>query len=159
GHLQGPPAPRRQDRAAEPAPPARRLIHPPVVHPRRGHLHRARRRGDLPRPGMPVTHHQPTALLVPPASVCRDVGGDLVLQRSGQHPPRPLPGDLIQARGQVLARSPVSDYLQHWRPPRRRWPAGIFPLITCECTPRPPSGPASTTSGHISLLRGGGDTR
>src|SRR6266704_2586144 len=45
----------------------------------------------------------------------RDIGGDLILQRGGQHPPRPLPHDLIQARGQVLGRSLVSDYLQHWR--------------------------------------------
>jgi hypothetical protein len=46
----------------------------------------------------------------------RDVGRDLVLQRGGQHPPRPLLHDLIQARGQILARGLISDYRQHWRP-------------------------------------------
>jgi len=40
----------------------------------------------------------------------------------------PLPHDLIQARGQLLAHSLVSDYLQHWRPSRRRWPAGYLPV-------------------------------
>jgi hypothetical protein len=44
----------------------------------------------------------------------------------GQHPP--LPHNLIPARGQILAHSPVSDYRQHWRPSRRRWPAGFLPV-------------------------------
>jgi hypothetical protein len=64
---------------------------------------------------MPVTHHQPPPLLVPLARVRRDAGGDLVLQRGREHPPRPLPHDLIQPSGQVLARGIISDYLQHWR--------------------------------------------
>jgi hypothetical protein len=57
-----------------------------------------------------------------------DVGGDLVFQRRGQHPPRPLPHDLIQARGQVLAHGLIGDYFQHWRPSRRRSPAGFLPV-------------------------------
>src|SRR5207248_9944940 len=28
----------------------------------------------------------------------------------------------------LLAPSPVSGYLQHWRPSRRRWPAGFLPV-------------------------------
>jgi hypothetical protein len=64
---------------------------------------------------VPVTHHQPPPVLVPLGGVRRDVGGDLVFQRGSQHPPRPLPHDLIQIGRQVLARGLVSDYLQHWR--------------------------------------------
>jgi hypothetical protein len=79
-------------------------------------------------PRAPVAHHQPPALLVLVGGVRGDVSGDLVFERGGQHPPRPLPHDLIQARGQVLAHGLVSDYLQHWRPSRRRWPAGFLPF-------------------------------
>jgi hypothetical protein len=114
--LRAPAAPRRQNRRGEPRPLARGRVGALVVHPRRGHLHRAGGRGDLPRPGVPVADHQPPAILAQLARMRGDVRGDLVLQRGGQHPPRPLPHDFIQARGHVLARSPVSDYLQHWRP-------------------------------------------
>ena len=63
-----------QDRAAEPAPLARRSIDPPVVHPRRRHLDRPRRRRDRARLGVAVADHQPVAALVDarrPAPRCR----------------------------------------------------------------------------------------
>ena len=72
---------------------------------------------------MAVAHRPPPPVLIALSRMRRD----LVLQRRGQHPPRPLPHDLIQARGQILVRGLVSDYLQHWRsfPPAlaRRPPA------------------------------------
>jgi len=77
---------------------------------------------------VPVAHHQPPPALIPLTGVGGDVGAHLVFQRRGQHPPRPLPHNFIQARGQILARSLVSDYLQHWRPSRRRLPAGFLPV-------------------------------
>jgi hypothetical protein len=44
---------------------------------------------------VPVAHHQPPPVLIPLTSVRGNIGGDLVFQRGGQHPPRPFPRDLI----------------------------------------------------------------
>src|SRR5512135_1524901 len=100
--------------ARSPRPPAGRL-------PRRGHLHGASGRGHLPRPGVSVADHQPVASLLALVSVRGDVRLDLGRQRRGQHPPGTLPDDLIQPRGQLLARSRVLDYLQH----RRSFPPAL----------------------------------
>jgi hypothetical protein len=118
-------APRRQERRTKPAPLTGDLIDPPVIHAGRGHLDRAGHRAHLPRPRMTVAHHQPPPILVPLAGERGQVRLNLRLQRRRQHPPRTLTHDLIQTRRQLRTAHHISDYLQHRRPSRRRWPAGI----------------------------------
>jgi hypothetical protein len=42
-----------------------------------------------------VTHHQPAAVLVELAGVRGNVGGDLGLERGGEHPAGTIPHNLI----------------------------------------------------------------
>jgi hypothetical protein len=117
GHLRALPAPRRQDHRPEPGPLASGRIDPLVVDPRRGHLDRPGRGGHRPRPGMPVTHHQPAPVTITLIGEPGQIRLHLGLQHGGQHPPRPFPHDLIQARRKVLAHGPVAyHYSQHRRP-------------------------------------------
>ena len=52
----------------------------------------------LPRLVVAVAHHQPAAVLVELVGERGDVGGDLGLQRRGQHPPGTLAHDLVDQR-------------------------------------------------------------
>jgi len=77
-----------------------------------------------------VADHQPMTVLVELVSMCLDVGGDLGLQRRGQHLPGTVAHDLIE---QKRATGPVGlvgggllvDYLEHGRTfPNQRANAG-----------------------------------
>jgi hypothetical protein len=117
-HLRRPAAPRRQDQAAEPLLSAGGRVGALVVHPRRPDPDRARHRGHLSRPGMPVAHHQPR-LFSSRSPACAAMHAATSSSSATASIRRPFPHDLIQAFGQVLARSLVSDYLQApgtWRP-------------------------------------------
>jgi hypothetical protein len=65
---------------------------------------------------MAVTHHQPTTPLINLVDEPGQIRLDLGLQRRGQHPPRPLPHDLIQPSHELLAGALLGDYPQHRRP-------------------------------------------
>jgi hypothetical protein len=66
-------------------------------------------------------HHQPTTLLITLADEPTDVSVNLSLQRGGEHPPRPLPNDLIdqrprrQRRRIHSRRTTLHDYREHGR--------------------------------------------
>ena len=96
GHLRRPPHVRRQDPTPE------RLLlavdHPPVVHPRRPHLQGAGPHRHLPGLPVAVPHHLGVPALVARLPEPRQVVGHLGLERRHQHPPRPLPRQLVQAR-------------------------------------------------------------
>jgi hypothetical protein len=96
--LRGLARPRRQDRRAEPLPLARGRVGALVVHPRRGHFHRPGAGQHRPRLGGAVTHHQAAAVLIVQPGEVIDVGGDLGLQRRGQHLPGAVPHDLVDQR-------------------------------------------------------------
>lgn len=127
--LRGLTCPRRQDRRAEPHPLARVRVGALVVHPRRGHLHRASTGQYRPRPGRTVAHHHPPAVLIAQPGELADIGGDLGLQRRGQHLPGTVPYDLVdQQRRLPLSRqraSLVRHYCEHGCTfPARRSSAG-----------------------------------
>jgi len=90
--------PGRQDRRGEPVTLAGGLVKALVVDPRRTHLHRTRRGEQPPLAGVAVTDHQPPPVGIELVGVRRDLGADLSLQRGGEHPPRPLPHNLIYQR-------------------------------------------------------------
>ena len=152
GRLAGP---RRDDRAAEPAPLPGRLVDPAVIHPRRHHLDRPGAGHDLAGLGVPVADHQPPAVLVDLVDQARHVRVDLGLQRRGQHPPGALTDDLIQRRTQLRARLLVSYYSQH----RRSFLAGAATPTVLVCSVRKvrralATDGASTSSGYNSQSPG-----
>jgi hypothetical protein len=119
-HLRDPrglPSPRGQNRRAEPLPLACCLIDTLVVDPRCPHRDRARRRRHLPLGMEAITDHQPPTVLVELVLELLDVGGDLGLQRRGQHLPSTIAHDLIKKRptGRLVGRLDVVDYLEHER--------------------------------------------
>src|SRR5262249_53108619 len=87
-------APRRQDRAAEPRPLASHRIGAAVIHPRRPNLDRTGGRGDLPRPGVPVAHHEPPPPARRPASPPPPPPPSPPGSRPGPPPPPPPPPTL-----------------------------------------------------------------
>ena len=127
--LRGLARPRRQDRRAEPHPLARagsvRLSFtrgavtstaPALVSTVRGS-------------GGAVAHHQAPAVLIAQPGELVDVGGDLGLQRRGQHLPGAVPHDLVDQRRRLpISRqraSHVRDYCEHGCTfPARRSSAG-----------------------------------
>jgi len=129
-HLRDPrglPSPRGQNRRAEPLPLACCLIDTLVVDPRCPHRDRARRRRHLPLGMEAITDHQPSTVLVELVLELLDVGGDLGLQRRGQHLPSTVAHDLIKKRptGRFVGRLDVVDYLEHERTfPNQRAHAG-----------------------------------
>ena len=128
GHPRRLPRPRRQDRRREPAARPGRLIGALVVDPRCSHRHRTCCRGHFTFAMVAVAHDQPMTVLVELVSMCLDIGGNLGLQRRGQHLPRTVANDLIEQRGArrvVVGRGLVVDYLEHERTfPNRRANAG-----------------------------------
>ena len=98
GDLRGLAAPGRQDHRSEPASFTGDLVDALVVDPRRVDLDRAGGREHLTRHGVAVAHHQTVAVLVELVGVRVDVGGDLGLQRCGEHPPRALTHEVIDQR-------------------------------------------------------------
>ena len=127
----GLPCPRRQDRRGEPRALTRSLVDALVVDPRLTHRHRTRRRGDLPRLVETVADHQPVPPLVNLTSVRLDIPGDLGQQRSRQHLPSTVTGQLVEQRpthrhrGMNVGLGPLLDYLEHGRAfPNRRANAG-----------------------------------
>ena len=112
--LRGLARPRRQDRRAEPLPLARGRVGALVVHPRRGHLHRAGAGQHRPRLGGAVAHHQaPTVLIAQPRELV-DVGGDLGLQRRGQHLPGAVPHDLVDQRRRLPISRQRASHVRHY---------------------------------------------
>ena len=127
----GLPRPRRQDRRGEPPALTRSLVDALVVDPRLTHRHRARRRGDLPRLVETVANNQLVPPLVNLTSVRLDIRGDLGQQRSRQHLPSTVTGQLVEQRpthrhrGMNVGLGPLLDYLEHGRAfPNRRANAG-----------------------------------
>jgi hypothetical protein len=127
---------RRQDRRTEPHPLTRGLVNPLVFDPGLPDRHRTCGRGDLPPGVIAVAHHHPPAVLVELVGVSVDVGGDLGLQRRGEHLTGAVTDDLVEQRrtarrpaGRVGLRLLV-DYLELGRTfPDRRANAG--PDQTC----------------------------
>ena len=126
--LRGLARPRRQDRRAEPLPLAGGRVGALVVDPRRGHLHRPGTGQHHPRPGGAVAHHQAPAVLAAQVSGLVDVGGDLGLQRRGQHLPGTVPHNLVDHRRRLPSRpraKHIRDYCEHGCTfPARRSSAG-----------------------------------
>jgi hypothetical protein len=81
-HLRGLARPRRQDRRAEPPPLTGDRVGALVVHPRCGHLHRARASQHRTRLRGAVAHHQPVSFHVPQVSELVDVSTDFRPQRA-----------------------------------------------------------------------------
>lgn len=79
------PRPGGQDRRSEPLPLPGDRIDPLVIDPRLPDRHRTRRRGHLSRLVVSVADHPPVSVLVDLVGERLDVGGDLRLQRRGQH--------------------------------------------------------------------------
>jgi len=77
-----------------------------------------------------VADHQPAPPFVELVAVLVDVGGDLGLQRRGQHLPRPVAHDLIKQRrasdrAVLVGLRLLVDYLEHGRTfPNQRANAG-----------------------------------
>ena len=133
---------------------AAQCIHAPVVDPRGVNLHGARTQGDLPRPGLAVSHHQRSVPFVPLVPMVLDVGSRFRLHRHGQHPPGALACYLVQHPSRLFA-LPICrafDYLEHgWRllpPGSNQERVGCPP--TRKVTP-PFSCPQSTTFGNNSI--------
>ncbi len=131
GDLRRLPRPRRQNRRREPPTLTGLLVDALVVDPRRPHRHCSRGRGDLPCLPVAVTDHQPVAGLVDGVGMDVDVGGDLGLQRRGEHRSRAVADKLVQqrrahrGRGVLGGRDLLVDYLEHRRTfPNRRASAG-----------------------------------
>ena len=82
---------------------------------------------------MTVADHQPATSFIHLASVGGDVGGDLGLQRRGQHPPGTVPDDLIEqrapsSRAGVVGLPVFVDYREYRRTfPNQRSNAGPDP--------------------------------
>src|SRR6266581_23321 len=95
----------------------RRRVGALVVHPRRGHLDSARAGQHRAGLGGAVADHQAAAVLAPLAGELVDVGGDLGLQRGGQHLAGALADDLVDQRGRGPASrqrgGQVRDYCEH----------------------------------------------
>jgi hypothetical protein len=130
-HARGLARPGRQDRRGEPRPLPGRVVHALVVDPRLPHRDRPGRGGHLPRLVVAVADHQPATLLVDLVAVGVDVGGDLGVQRRGEHLPGPFPGELVQQRPthrhQGVSSGPgfIVDYREHGRTfPNQRANAG-----------------------------------
>lgn len=107
-------APRRQNRGGEPLALAGGVVDALVVHPRRLHLDRAGRGGDLPGLVVAVADHEPTAGLVPLIGQLSDIRLDFGLQGGGRHPPRSLADDLVDQEA-VGGSTVVVDYAEHGR--------------------------------------------
>lgn len=113
-------APGRQDRGGEPLALARGLVDALVVHPRRLHLDRAGRGGDLSGLVIAVSDHQAAPLIVALISQLGYVRVDFGLQCGGQHPSRTLQDDLVDQGGAVGGGAVVVHYSEHGR----AFPAG-----------------------------------
>src|ERR1019366_7223970 len=112
--LRGLARPRRQDRRAEPLPLACVRVGALVVHPGRGHLHRPGAGQHRPRPGGAVAHHHPPAILIAQPRELVDVGGDLGLQRRGQHLPGAVPHDLVDQRRRLPISRQRASHVRHY---------------------------------------------
>ena len=77
---------------------------PPIMDPRRLHLHDARPGRHLPRLPTTVAHHQRATVLPALGAVSLHVGGDLRLQCLHQHPTGALAGELVERRGDIPSR-------------------------------------------------------
>jgi hypothetical protein len=97
-HLRRLTRPRRQNRRGKPLPLTRIRIYPLVIDPRRAHRDGTGSGEHFPFGVISVAHNQPAVILVDLAGVSVDVGGDLGLQRCGQHLPGTVADDLIQQR-------------------------------------------------------------
>ena len=131
-------------RARRTAPARRRPGRALCVDSRRPDLDGARRHRDLARPGEPIAHHQPTAILAHSAA-CAAMR---TATSSSTRPPAsaaPVPHNLIRAaaRSSRAALSPTTCSIGVL--PADVGPSAAFLSITWEGTPRPPSGLASTT--------------
>ena len=98
GHLRGLARPRRQDRRGKPLPLTGIGVDALVVDPRRGHLTAPAAVSTSRWLVIAVADHQPATVLVDLVGVSVDVGGDLGLQRRGQHLPGTVADDLIEQR-------------------------------------------------------------
>lgn len=103
-HLRRLPHVRRKDHAFEP-PPLAFGVHPLVVDPRSPHRHRpGPKEDDLALVGVAVANHEGMAPLLALFFFGRlDVRLDLGLQSFGEHPPRPLPCDLVEVEDELFA--------------------------------------------------------
>ena len=99
----------------EPHPLPGHLVDPAVVHPWGPDLDRARSGDQRPGIGVPVADHQTVALFVPLVGQADQVGVDLGLEGSGQHPPGPFGDQFVQGGLQLRARGLLNMYSQHWR--------------------------------------------
>jgi hypothetical protein len=117
GHLRRFARPGRQDRPGTPLPLPGHRTDTLVVDPRRTHRDRARRRGHLPPLVMTVADDQPPTRPVDLVGEHLDVGGNLGLQRGGQHLPNAVADDLIKQRptSRLVGRLDVVDYPEHER--------------------------------------------
>jgi len=100
-----------------------------VVDSRRFDLHRTGCGQHLAGLVVAVAHHQAVAVLIELVGVLGHVGGDLGLQRGGQHLSRPVADDLIQQRATgsvaVVGVLGVVNYGEHGRTfPNQRANAG-----------------------------------
>ncbi len=121
GHLRGLARPGRQDRRGEPLAFTSVGIDTFVVDPRGPHLHRTGCGQHLARLVVAVADHQSVAVVIALVSELRHVGGDLGLQRRGQHLPSAITDNLIQQRptsttvGVVVGLRAVVNYGEHGR--------------------------------------------
>jgi len=131
GHLRGLARPGRQDRRGEPLAFTSVGIDTFVVDPRGPHLHRTGCGQHLARLVVAVADHQSVAVVIALVSELRHVGGDLGLQRRGQHLPGTVADDLVEQRPARTGRiaglvgvGVVVYYREHGRafpPARQRW--------------------------------------
>ena len=102
-----------------------------VVHPRHGHLDRARAGQDLAGLVGAVAHHQPASALVALVDELGDVGVDLGLQRLGQHPAGALADEFVDQHRPVGTAGVIGvgssrNYGEHGSYlPDRRWRADL----------------------------------
>jgi hypothetical protein len=115
GHLRTLAAPRRDDRAAEPAALAGVEVGPLVVDPRRLDLDGPGGGRDGAGLGMSVAHDQAVPRLVALVGVRLDVGLHLGLEGGQKHAPGALAHNLVQRRNEVFLRLLVAHYSEHWR--------------------------------------------
>lgn len=113
---------------------ARLLVDAAVIDARRAQPHRARADRNPPLLGAPVAAHQPVSLLVELVDERADVLLDLGLERRRDHPPRALPGQVVERVRDLLVASVVDPAnITHGVPSCRPPPASVF--INREGTP------------------------
>jgi hypothetical protein len=117
-HLRGLARPCRQDLRREPLPLTGIGVEALIVDPRRGDLDGPSRSQHLAVLVIPVTDHQPATILIALISELLHIGGDLSLQRRGQHLPGTIANNLIQQRPAGLAAVGflgIVNYREHGR--------------------------------------------